>query len=182
VISLWSLLTKHQKASTLISCVTPLSGNVASQTRLGYYWKYLTSAKFRADASAGNFYGEENYFDTIASLFQSFDLKIDQVTFFKGLSTDLAILNQLKSATFDLIYIDGDHSKEVVEKDIQNFSSKVNVGGYLVMDDASCNLPGAENGEYWKGHQSVADACEMIPALGFVNVLNVGHNRIYQRK
>jgi hypothetical protein len=49
------------------------------------------------------------------------------------------------------------------------------------MDDASFNLPGAENNEYWKGHKSVSDACDIIPDLGFKNVLNVGHNRIYQK-
>lgn len=46
------------------------------------------------------------------------------------------------------------------------------------MDDSSCNIPGTK---FWKGHQSVSDACFIIEDLGFKNILNVGHNRIFQK-
>ena len=48
----------------------------------------------------------------------------------------------------------------------------------LVADDAGCELPGTV---FWKGHESVSRAARELPALGFTNVLNVGHNRVYQR-
>lgn len=47
-----------------------------------------------------------------------------------------------------------------------------------MIDDASYDLPG--NG-FWKGYESVARACRRLPGLGFKNVLNVGHNRIFER-
>jgi hypothetical protein len=54
----------------------------------------------------------------------------------------------------------------------------VTKGGFLVADDAGCGLPGTS---FWKGHEAVSRAAEILPSLGFVNILNVGHNRIYER-
>lgn len=46
------------------------------------------------------------------------------------------------------------------------------------MDDASYYLEGSV---YWKGHEEVSKACESIENLGFKNILNVGHNRVYEK-
>lgn len=181
VLSLWSLISRMCNYNCELSCITPLSGNTSPQRRLDYYWKLIVSSKFRADVQSGNLYSDTDYRVTIRRLFEHFNLDFERITLHKGFSTDGAILDKLGDERFELIYIDGDHSRKVVEMDIHNFSSKISVGGLLVMDDASCNIPGGENGVYWKGHQSVSDGCEIIPRLGFVNVLNVGHNRIYQR-
>jgi len=181
VISLWRLLTKLAEQKSSISGITPLSGYVMPSKGLNYYFKLLTSSKFREDINAGNFYDTEDYYQIIRSVFDYFELPFDNMTIHKGLSSDETILNTMEKERFELIYIDGDHAREAVERDIKNFASKVVEGGFLVMDDASCNLPGGENQEYWKGHQSVSDACEIIPKFGFRNILNVGHNRIYQK-
>ena len=45
-------------------------------------------------------------------------------------------------------------------------------------DDASCDLSGTA---FWKGHDGVSRAAQVIPSLGFRNVLNVGHNRVFER-
>src|SRR5690606_936560 len=182
VISVKSLISRMHNYDCEISCITPLSGNARPQSRLGYYWRLITSSKFRADVKSGNFYSDDDYRGIIRKLFEHFNLDFERISLYKGLSTDKEILDKLCDEKFDLIYIDGDHNQSVVEMDIRNFSSKISPGGLLVMDDASCNIPGGENGVYWKGHQSVSAACEIIPQLGLVNVLNVGHNRIYQRK
>jgi hypothetical protein len=46
------------------------------------------------------------------------------------------------------------------------------------MDDASYFLPGKT---YHKGHKSVSKACSIIPDMGFTNVLNIGHNSVFQK-
>jgi hypothetical protein len=46
------------------------------------------------------------------------------------------------------------------------------------MDDAAYDQPGTT---FWKGYETVARACHLLPALGFRNVLNVGHNRVFER-
>jgi alpha-D-ribose 1-methylphosphonate 5-triphosphate synthase subunit PhnG len=47
------------------------------------------------------------------------------------------------------------------------------------MDDAAYGLPGTS---FWKGYETVARACLRLPDLGFDNVLNVGHNRVFERR
>ena len=64
---------------------------------------------------------------------------------------------------------------------LKNHRDMVERGGFLVLDDAGCFLPGRKYLGYFKGCESVSLACEEIPALGFTNVLNVCHIRIYQR-
>ena len=182
VISLWSLIAKTAGRPCDIECITPLRGNSRPKNELIYFFRNLFDKKFREELSSGNFYGDEDYYKAIEDLFAKFDLSFSDVTLHRGFSTDENILKSLKDAVYDLVYIDGDHRKKIVEKDIRSYSAKIPPGGYLVMDDASYFLPGAENKEYWKGHKSVSEACEIIPGLGFRNILNVGHNRIYQRK
>lgn len=180
VISLWQMIAQKLNAECEICCITPLSGQKLPG-RLSFYWKLLTDSKFRSQVNSGNFYEVDNYYNAITSLFNAFELDFDNVKLYKGLSSDEIILSELRQIEFDLIYIDGDHTRAGVETDIANFAPIVRTGGFLVMDDASCNLPGGENNKYWKGHQSVSDACEGIGAFGLENVLNVGHNRIYRR-
>ncbi|MDA9555796.1 class I SAM-dependent methyltransferase, partial [Pelobium sp.] len=82
------------------------------------------------------------------------------------------------SRSFDLIYIDGDHSYEVCKQDIENYGKLLNVSGYLVIDDASSFLPGSK---FFKGILSVSKACEEINESQYLNILNIGHNRVYQK-
>ena len=75
-------------------------------------------------------------------------------------------------------YIDGDHAYVAVCTDIRDYAPLVAAGGLLAMDDAACFRPGKT---FWKGRESVSKACETFPPLGFKNVLNVGHVRVYQK-
>jgi alpha-D-ribose 1-methylphosphonate 5-triphosphate synthase subunit PhnG len=63
--------------------------------------------------------------------------------------------------------------------DIEHYAPKIIPGGWLVMDDAAYGLPGTS---FWKGYETVARACLRLPDLGFDNVLNVGHNRVFERR
>lgn len=182
VISLWALIAKHFAREYEISCVTPLSGNVSPVKDLRYYWKFLINSDFRSQMTSGNFYEDKRYLDAIASLFDAFDLNFRNVKIYEGLSSDPEILAKLSQSVFDIVYVDGDHSKAAVKRDIRNFAPKIRPGGFLVMDDAACNIPGGENNQYWKGHKSVSDACKEISQSDFENVLNVGHNRIFRKR
>jgi predicted O-methyltransferase YrrM len=94
------------------------------------------------------------------------------------LSNEPKVIEQVKEKKFDVIYIDGDHSYQAVIHDIQTYSPMLSENGFLVMDDASNLIPGSV---FWKGRPEVSKACEIIYDLGFENVLNVGHNRIFQK-
>ena len=47
------------------------------------------------------------------------------------------LMDVFKEETFDLIWVDGDHSYPTVEKDINNSYLLLKKGGYIVIDDVS---------------------------------------------
>jgi hypothetical protein len=178
IISLWKLISKMENLDIKVNGITPLEGNSSPKIGLLKSILFKFSSKFRENSMSGNFYLKENYLQIIDEVFNHFELDIDTINILKGYSTDLNIYKAVENEKFSLIYIDGDHTFEGVTKDINMYASLVEKGGFLVMDDAACNIPG---NDFWKGHQSVSDACKIIDALPFRNVLNVGHNRIYQK-
>lgn len=182
VISLWSLLTKEFNRQAEIAAITPLEGNVPKNKLLNNRFinkiKLLVSPAYRKCVADGNNYLIEDYAIIIRRLFEHFGLSYDAVKIYKGYSNDPAILSAVAGQKFDLIYIDGDHSYEGAQQDIRHYSDLINKGGYMVMDDASWFLEGSV---FWKGHKEVSRACEIIEGLEFRNVLNVGHNRIYEK-
>jgi hypothetical protein len=178
VISLWMLIAKKLKLNIEITGISPFKGNPFPESRWLRLWKALTSPSFRQDLKAGNFYLEEDYHAIIENLFKAFALDFSRVQLIEGYSNDLSVLKAVESKKFTIIYIDGDHTFEVVTQDIMNYSSNIVPNGFLVMDDASYYLPG---NAFWKGQETVSRACEILPSLGFVNVLNIGHNRVYQK-
>ena len=179
VISLWSLISMHKNIPTQVHGVSPLSG---SRVRPKGIWDRLLRKalrSYRELASSANLYANEDYKATIMSLYDHFALDFSKVDLIKGYSSDEEIIEGVRRhGPFAMVYIDGDHRFEAVASDIRNYAPLVCGKGFLVIDDASCNLPGTM---FWKGHQSVSDACEFIDTGEFKNVLNVGHNRIFQR-
>ncbi len=178
VISLWALISKKENININIIAISPLAGKPRNKNKLVVIYKYITSRAYRQDFKAGNFYENADYLNCIKNLFSRFALDFSGINLIKGFSNDANVLEKLKTAKLDLVYIDGDHSYRGTLADINNYSDKINRGGFLIIDDGSCNIPG---NVFWKGHQSVSDACELIDKNTFVNMLNVGHNRVYQK-
>lgn len=177
VISLWSLLANNFAEKVFIYAVSPLEGNPEPKSLFEKFKTFLNKRQ-RIDFKVGNYYTQDNYLYSIESLFSKFNLEFNDVKLIQGYSNDIRVISKVKERYYDLIYIDGDHSFEVVKEDIINYSPLIRQNGYLVMDDASYYLPG---NKFWKGYKSVADACQLLPELGFQNVLNVGHNRVFKK-
>lgn len=177
VISLLTLIAKQINADIKVTGITPLAGKQMPGAFQTFFLKRFSS-KFRQDVQSGNFYEETTFLDIIKGLFEKFELNYSKLNLVKGYSTDEVIIDKIQKQKFSIIYIDGDHSYDTVVRDIKNYSGLINTNGFLIMDDASSNLPGTK---FWKGHQSVSDACEIIEDFGFKNILNVGHNRVYQK-
>ncbi|RZL39490.1 MAG: class I SAM-dependent methyltransferase [Pedobacter sp.] len=178
VISLWSLIKNKIGLQANIHAVSPFRGNPQPRNKLLYRLMLNFSKKFRSFHASANFYENEDYMAIVKNHFATHQLDFNNIILHKGFSTDPSILQTLNKEKFDLIYIDGDHTFEGVMADIKNLSPLIASGGIMVMDDASNNIPGST---FWKGHQQVSDACEIIPDLGFINVFNIGHNRVYQK-
>lgn len=56
-----------------------------------------------------------------------------RMTVHKGLSQD--VLPKLEKDSFDLAFVDGDHSRDAVAADARNCARLVKKGGYIVFDD-----------------------------------------------
>jgi hypothetical protein len=72
-----------------------------------------------------------------------------------------------------------------VVSDLTNYGDMVNIGGYIVVDDASNNLniPDGLIRSNWKGLPDVSAATHdvMEKDSRFKEVFAVGHNRIFKR-
>jgi predicted O-methyltransferase YrrM len=178
VISLWSLLAREKNLPLSIEAITPLVGEKPPKPGLLTKVRFRLDRAFRERVQVGNFYPEHDYAGIIARLFRHFDLDPAVVTFHRGYSTDAALLRRLEQASYQIVYVDGDHSYAGALHDFTTFGPKVPKGGWLIADDAGFDLPGTA---FWKGYEPVTRACAVLPSLGFRNVLNVGHNRIFEK-
>ncbi|MCO5947681.1 CmcI family methyltransferase [Mucilaginibacter flavidus] len=178
IVSLWSLIAKQLNITAKVYGITPLTGNPVQKYPLIRRILARVSKRYRDNMVSGNHYEDSDYFNIIRNLFSHFDLDFNLVKLIKGYSTDATIIERVSTQRFAIIYVDGDHTFEGVLHDIKQYACLVEKGGFLVMDDASCNIPGTK---FWKGHKSVSDACKIIDKMQFKNILNIGHNRVYQK-
>jgi methyltransferase family protein len=178
VISLWALLARMYRLDVEVSALGPLAGQPRPRSTLVTRIRYRLSRRFREQIDNANFYADEDYGAIIRAHFAHHLLDFGQVTLYRGFSTDPVVLKDLERETFHIVYVDGDHSYEGALHDFKTFASKIPVGGWLIADDAGNDLPGTK---FWKGHAAVTRAVQIMPSLGFRNVLNVGHNRIFER-
>jgi predicted O-methyltransferase YrrM len=178
VISLWSLLARELALAVEVTALGPLAGQPRPRTTVLSKIRYRLDRRFREQIDNANFYADENYPAIVSAHFAHHGLDFSRVKLHRGFSTDPKILADLQHASFHLIYVDGDHSHAGALHDFKTFAAKIPVGGWLVADDAGSDLPGTT---FWKGHEAVSRAVQVMPSLGFKNVLNVGHNRIFER-
>jgi len=178
VISLWSLLARELRLEVEVSALGPLAGQPKPRSTFLNKIHYRLSRNFREQVDNANFYADEDYPAIIRTHFTHHALDFDRVKIYRGFSTDPKILSALTGTHFHIVYVDGDHSYQGALHDFKTFAAKIQIGGWLVADDAGSDLPGTT---FWKGHEAVSRAVQIMPSLGFTNVLNVGHNRIFER-
>jgi predicted O-methyltransferase YrrM len=179
VISLWALLARHYGWRIRIHAIGPLAGQPLPANRWWRSLLYRLSPRFRERAQTGSFHPTDDYEQIVRRHFAHHGLSFDDIRLVHGYSTAPEVLAAVEHDRFHIGYIDGDHTFEVASADLANFAPKIVPGGWLVMDDAAFELPGTT---FWKGYPSVAQACRVLPALGFENVINIGHNCIFRRR
>lgn len=140
-------------------------------------WRYGVSPLDNSDG-----YSESDYSKDIADLHDKFDIYNDYVIY-KGLSTDAEIIEQANlTSPYDMVYIDGGHSYEIVRSDLDNYAPMVKSGGYLIMDD--CNKEMHMPNGYFQGHESVSNAKRdwLEYQTDFEFVTSVVHISVFKRK
>jgi hypothetical protein len=179
VISLWALLARHYAWSVHVHAISPLTGQPMPKLGLLRSLLYRVSPRFRERVDSGDFYPEQDYQEIVRQHFYAHGLSFADVRIVRGYSTDPIVRSTVANDRFELIYIDGDHTYAGALADIEHYAPKIVPGGWLVMDDAAHGLPGTT---FWKGYETVARTCRRLPELGFDNVINVGHNRVFRRR
>lgn len=126
---------------------------------------------------------ESDYKKDIEDIHNKFMLP--QPNIIEGLSQEQSVISQCGEMLYDIVYIDGGHTKEVVTSDIENYAPMVKKGGYLVIDDSANNIKGTINGFFW-GIQEVSDVVDSLlppktenPDWEYIG--NVVHNRVFIR-
>jgi hypothetical protein len=178
IISLWALIARKWNIDVEITAISPFAGRPLPRSRWVTWVRSRFDAKFRENLRNGNFYDVCDYESAVRGLFARFELDIKSIKLYRGYSTDAQIQSALADAMFHIVYVDGDHTFEGASQDFAVYGAKVMAGGWLIADDAGFFIPGTA---FWKGHEAVSRAANILPEIGFRNIMNVGHNRIYER-
>jgi len=120
---------------------------------------------------------ESDYLKDINDLHDHFDLK--RPTIIHGLSTDPEIISEAQTNTFDMVYIDGGHTKEVIESDLTHYPQLAN--HYLIVDDCANDIEMPWG--YFTGIQPVTDAVKKWEKQDtlFTYVDNLVHIKYFKR-
>lgn len=122
---------------------------------------------------------ESDYKSDIELIHDKFNLK--QPNIIKGLSNDqLVIKEAFGNSDYDIVYIDGGHSYDIVKQDLFNYPHMVKQGGYLVIDDC-CHKYQIPSGMF-PGIETVSKAVdEWFPNEDFKELFSLVHIRVFQR-
>jgi hypothetical protein len=122
---------------------------------------------------------ELNYYDDVLINFNNFSLPIPNLH--KGFSNNIEMISVIQSQMWDLVYIDGSHDYLIAKSDFDVCSKMIKVGGLLVLDDASLNLNYKPHFYASKGHPGPSTVSDEISRNEFIEILTVGHNRVFQK-
>lgn len=121
------------------------------------------------------------YLDRIQQIHDEFKQRMPIL--YVGRSDNEAVIEMAKQQEYDLIYLDGGHSREVVDWDLATYPQMIKSGGYLVIDDCNNNLNFPPSG-FFTGIQSVTDAklAWLATNPDFDFICSVVHISVFQRR
>jgi len=131
------------------------------------------------DAASLSLYPDLDYHtDTLAN-FEKF--KLPRPELLKAFSTDPKAVALIDSIAWDMIYIDGNHDYEVARQDWEVCSRNIKPGGIIVLDDAGLTTSFRPTLFATGGHPGPSQLAQEIDRKQFREILQVGHNRVFQK-
>jgi predicted O-methyltransferase YrrM len=159
VISLVALWAKLQGQTVQVCGISPFSPAADSVS------KYQTGLDYLADTLTN---------------FEHFQLPAPELL--KAFSTDAMAKSRIAAQSWDMVYIDGNHDYEVALQDWQACAPAVRQGGVIVLDDSSVSTVFQPPCFATKGHPGPSRLATEIDRSKFVEILQVGHNRVFQKR
>ncbi|MFM7183115.1 MAG: class I SAM-dependent methyltransferase [Verrucomicrobiales bacterium] len=132
-----------------------------------------------AGDSVSRYAPEVDYFQDTLSNFRHFGLPAPSLI--KAFSTDEDALALMRSRSWDCIYIDGNHDYDVVKNDWETCAAAVKPGGLIVLDDSGLSTRYQPPAFATAGHPGPSRLAREISPDHFREILQVGHNRVFQR-
>ena len=181
---LWHLLLEHYRPTNFLE-IGIFRGQIISLVALWAQQAHRACevygiSPFSAAGDSVSTYSDEidYYADTLAN-FEKFSLPRPQLL--RAHSTDPEAVQLIASRSWDMIYIDGNHDYEIVRVDWQNCARHVKPGGLIVLDDAGLDTAFAPPLFATPGHPGPSRVAREIDRAGFREVLQVGHNRAFEK-
>jgi hypothetical protein len=123
-----------------------------------------------------------NHIDYLVDTEANFDsFHLPKPILLKAFSTDPSAKKLITSRNWDCIYIDGNHDYEVAKADWNICSTSVKPEGLIVLDDAGLNTSFEPPAFATAGHPGPSRVAAEIDRTKFCEVLQVGHNRVFQK-
>jgi hypothetical protein len=99
----------------------------------------------------------------------------------KAYSTDEAARKLVAARDWSFIYIDGNHDYEVARADWDLCAAHLQPGGLIVLDDSGLTTRYAPPIFATGGHPGPSRLAQEIDRTRFREILQVGHNRVFQK-
>jgi hypothetical protein len=120
--------------------------------------------------------------DYLADTLQNFaHFSLPPPSLLKAYSTDEEAQRLIASRAWNAIYIDGNHDYEIVRQDWKLCSGCLSPGGLIVLDDAGLTSNFRPPAFATAGHPGPSRLAREISRPPFVEILQVGHNRVFQK-
>ena len=179
----WLLLQRLQPATFLeIGVYRGQTLSLASMiSRLGNFPCEIHGISPFSDAgdSVSEYVDSVDYLPDVMRHFDHFSLPHPHLL--KAYSTDPEAVAFIKGRKWDCIYIDGNHDYEVVSADWQCCADNVRPGGCIVLDDSGLGSGYRPPRFATGGHPGPSRVASEIDRSLFSEILQVGHNRVFQR-
>src|SRR5258705_7214723 len=157
-LSLAALLARQQALPCEIHGISPFSSAGDSVS------KYVSSVDYETDTLRN---------------FEAFRLPPPKLL--KAFSPDPEATQLISSRDWDMAYIDGNHDYKVARSDWEICSENVRAGGLVVLDDSGFTSSYEPPLFGSRGHPGPSQVAQQVPRDRFREILQVGHNRVFQK-
>ncbi len=156
-LSLAALLAREFKMDCFVQGLSPFSSAGDAVT------KYLSGLDYLADT-------KQNFLH----------FALPPAALLKAFSTDAEAARVVAARAWDIIYIDGNHDYEVARQDWNLCARYLAPRGLIVLDDSGLTSDFHPPAFASRGHPGPSQLAMEIKRPPFTEILQVGHNRVFQ--